>query len=149
MRQGARLLAALAAGAILAAPHATAETVSLAGTWTINVQEQAPCEFAGQIHLRPVDQATYEGTLTMRHACPFFEDGEIIANQESRVSVKGNQVSVISKVVEFPMQEDWSDSYAPDNFALTVQSPNRLFGIQTDRYGTLPAEWVRTATGIS
>ncbi|MEM6535300.1 MAG: hypothetical protein AAF613_06625 [Pseudomonadota bacterium] len=125
----------------------TAALVDISGTWSISVRDRADCTFAGQATLLPTDNpAAYTAHLTMRHDCPEF-GGAAIAVQKSDVSVLGKQVSVRSTIVEFP--SGFSASYAPDDFALTIQSPNRMFGIQTDRYGRLPAEWVRQESGIS
>ena len=125
-----------------------AETApNLAGVWTISVNDGPECEFGGQAVLKPTEDG-YTADLTMHHDCPFFPEGGYTAVQTSEVSLLGNQVSVRSKIVEFA-NGNWSNQYAPDHFALTIQSDGRLFGIQTDRYGTKPAEWQRREAGIS
>lgn len=125
----------------------TEPEIDISGTWSISVRDRADCTFAGQAIVSPTDEpATYTAQLTMRHDCPEF-GGAAIAVQESEVNVLGKQVSVRSTIVEFP--SGFSASYAPDDFALTIQSATRMFGIQTDRYGRLPAEWVRQESGIS
>ena len=125
-------------------PRASAPDLS--GTWKITVQDPG-CSFGGQAAVRP-SETGYTANLVMRHDCPFFPEGPITAVQESTISISGAQVSVRSTIIEFP-STDWSNSYAPDHFALTATSDIRLFGIQSDIYGTRPAEWVREESGIS
>ncbi len=134
------------AGALAEKTNAPVEH-NLAGVWTVHVHDRPECEFGGQAILeRSADGTSYSGELTMRHDCPEF-GGATIAVQKSEISVLGNQVSVRSRIIDFPTGN--SVSYAPDNFALTIKTDQRLFGIQTDRYGTMPAEWKRQEAGIS
>lgn len=150
IQQMKRLAIAFAFGTALLGPlaHANdADDFNLAGSWTINVDDNEACEFNGRITIKPMPDGNYEGELTMRHACPSFIE-EYIVRQKATISVMRNQVSVRSEIIEF-LSGTPAEGYAPDNFALTIQSANRLFGVQTDRWGTEPAEWVRQASGIS
>mgnify|MGYP001795174341 FL=1 len=130
------------------APRSAEPETNLDGIWTITVQD-GECEFGGQAAVRGSDiDVRFVADLTLRHACPTFPDDGFVVIQTSEISVMNGQVSVRSKIVDFATTESWG-VYAPDHFALTIKSAERLFGIQTDRYGTKPAEWVRSKAGVS
>mgnify|MGYP001794664038 CR=1 FL=1 len=144
------LASAFLTATTLLSPVAIAEKAAilpdLSGTWSITTLDD-PCEFGGQATLTKSDTG-YVGQLIMRHDCPNWESGPITALQSSTISISGNQVSVRSKIIDFPLTS-WSSTYAPDHFALTIQSADRMHGIQTDRYGMKSATWVRSESGIS
>ena len=123
-----------------------AETVrSLVGEWTITVQD-SDCQFGGYATVRQREDG-YSADVTMRHVCPmYFADG-FTARQSSKITIMNNQVSVRSKVIEVTPAS--GGAYAPDHFALTMQSDSRLFGTHFDQYGSNPAEWVRSEAGTS
>ncbi len=128
---------------------AAADPIDLSGSWSIATSEQQPCELTGKATLAPAKSSTldsdYECELTMRHACPSFE---AVVRQSCRVRNTRGQITVQSTIVEHIVGMD-RGTYSPDNFNLSVQSANELYGAQIDAYGTLSATWTRATGSIS
>lgn len=131
-------------------PGALAEDVDLSGTWSIATSEQPPCALTGKATLAPATSATvgsdYECELTMRHAC----DGsfDVVVRQSCRVRNIRGQITIQSTILEHILGED-RGTYSPDNFRLSAQSANELYGAQIDAYGSLAATWTRSNGSIS
>lgn len=138
---------------LLLAPLAAAEDIDLSGNWSIATSEQqrSPlCALTGKATLSPATSATlnsdYECELTMRHAC----EGafEVVVRQSCRVRNIRGQITVQSSLLEHIVGED-RGTYSPDNFRLSAQSANELYGAQIDAYGSLTAVWTRSDGSIS
>ena len=130
------------------APLGAAEDIDLSGTWSIATSEQAPCELTGKATLAPPTSTTtssdYVCELTMRHACE--GSFEAVVRQSCRVRNIRGQITVQSTIVEHIVGMD-RGTYSPDNFRLSAQSANELYGVQIDAYGSLAATWTREKTG--
>lgn len=145
IRAGALAIAILssAASAAFAAP------VDLSGRWsfTSNVGAGEGCRFGGTATVTPTENTDqFEATLVAEHNCPDYY--HFIVEQSADLRVTGKQVSVLSTIKDIVKQDTkpgWED-YAPDNFALTLQSDGHLFGSLNGR-GV--ARWVRQEEGIS
>lgn len=128
---------------------ATAQEVDLSGTWSVATSLK-PCTLTGKATLSPPTEDTmnsdYACELTMRQACP--NAYEVTVRQSCRVRNIRGQVTVQSSIEEF-VQGEFSAGYAPDNFRLTIQSEEELYGVQIDRYGSLSATWTRASGSIS
>ena len=145
-----RAKAAFVFGALtlFAAPFASAEEVDLSGNWSVATSLR-PCTLTGKATLAPTadtSKSDYACELTMRQSCP--SGYEVVVRQSCRVRNVRGQVTIQSSIEEF-VQGPFSPSYAPDNFRLTVQSDQELYGAQIDRYGTLSATWTRATGSIS
>lgn len=127
-----------------------AEDVDLSGNWSIATGEQPPCELTGKATLAPASSSTvnsdYECELTMRHAC----EGafEVVVRQTCRVRNIRGQITIQSSIAEHIVGMDLG-TYSPDNFRLSAQSANELYGAQIDAYGSLAATWTRATGSIS
>ena len=143
----AALLLFLSAGLV---PHAVSEEIDLSGTWAIATGEQQPCELTGKATLAPATRETqdsdYKCELTMRHYCPGAF--EAVVRQSCRVRNIRGQITIQSTIVEFVNGLE-SGTYSPDNFRLSAQSANELYGAQIDAYGSLAATWTRATGSIS
>lgn len=136
--------------ALVAFTSAHAEEIDLSGNWSIATGEQPPCALTGKATLAPAKSTTqdsdYECELTMRHACEGAFD--VVVRQSCRVRNVRGQITVQSSILEHLVGED-SGTYAPDNFRLSAQSNEELYGAQIDRYGSLTAIWTRATGSIS
>ena len=128
---------------------ASAEDMDLSGKWSIATTVKAPCALTGEATLSPAPDRSdtdYACELTMRHAC----EGtfELIVRQTCKVRNIRGQITIISSIEQF-LSDEQSSSYAPDNFRLSYQSPNELYGIHYDRYRSPTAIWTRDTGNIS
>ena len=143
-------LHALICVTLLTAPLATAEDIDLTGNWSIATSEKTPCALTGKATLSPPTSETlrsdYACELTMRHAC----EGafEVVVRQSCRVRNIRGQITIQSSILEHIVGED-SGTYSPDNFRLSAQSANELYGAQIDAYGSFTAVWTRADGSIS
>lgn len=132
------------------AQQASSEGIDLSGNWAIATSEELPCELTGKATLAPATSATigsdYECELTMRHYCPGAF--EAVVRQSCRVRNVRGQITIQSTIVEHLIGLD-RGTYMPDNFRLSVQSANELYGAQIDAYGSLAATWTRATGSIS
>lgn len=136
------LLACMTANAALAdAP------VNIAGQWTFSARVDESCSFGGTAQLEKTGEGAYRCELTARQSCTGLED-DYLVRQSCEVSVFGNQVSVRSQIEEF-INGFSSPYYYPDNFALTIQSDDYMFGSLVSSGATKPSEWRRSEGGIS
>lgn len=135
--------------ACTAASSAFSEEIDLTGNWSI-ATNMNDCTLTGKATLGPPKAETknsdYACELTMRQACP--SGFEVVVRQSCRVRNIRGQITVQSSVKEFILG-DYSPSYAADNFRLTAQSSEELYGAQIDRYGSLSATWTRATGSIS
>lgn len=130
-----------------AAAHA--DENDLTGTWNISTNVQPPCEFSGQATLVKTDtdpETDYRCELTMRHDCQNRYNH--VVRQSCKVRNIRGQVTVTSEILERLSGAD-QGSYAPDNFRLSVQSENELYGVHHDRFRSPIATWTRATGSIS
>ena len=129
------------------APASADAPANIAGHWTFNARVDESCTFGGTARLEKTDEGTYRCELTARQSCTALED-DYLVRQSCQVSVFGNQVSVRSTIEEF-INGFSSPYYYPDNFALTIQSDDYMFGTLVSSGSTKPSEWRRSEGGIS
>jgi len=148
MAQGVGLCAALVAALMVSAPLAVAEEArNIAGQWTFTARISPDCSFGGTANLQHQGNGKYTAELTARQSCTLLER-DYLVRQDCRASVLGNQVSVRCQIAEF-INGFESTSYFPDNFTLTIASPDRMHGALVSAGDVNPAEWKRAEGGIS
>ena len=145
--------AALATLMVAAMPISTqaAETdpIDVLGTWSFQTKpyRDGTCLMTGTMHLSPApEKGTYHCELTAIEVCAAW--GRSVVRQSCRASRFGDQVSIRSQVEEMLETKAEGLVYWPDNFTLTVQSQDRMFGALVSAV-TAPAEFRRANNGIS
>ncbi len=121
------------------------------GAWTFATKpyRDGRCTMSGSMVLSPdPEDGVYACELTAIEQCDMW--GKSVVVQSCTVRRFGNQVSVRSEIVEMLEQKPQTASllYVPDNFALTVQSQNRMYGSLVSA-ATAPVEFIRNLDGIS
>ncbi len=135
--------------ALVSASPAFADSTDLSGRWsfTSKVGAGAGCTFQGTATVVATEKVDkFDAVLLAEHNCPDYY--HFIVEQTADISVKGNQVTVLStiqKIIKQETEPGWED-YSPDNFALTIQKSGNLFGSLN---GNGASRWVRQEEGIS
>ena len=138
-------LLALALGCV---PLATAQAqFNFAGHWTFEAIIESDCSFGGTAFFERVEGERFKGELTARQSCASLPE-DYLVRRDCDATVRGNQVSVRCRIVEFVNGFE-SEFYYPDNFSLTVAEPSRLYGVLISFGPTNPAEWRRAEGSIS
>ncbi|MEO0982845.1 MAG: hypothetical protein AAFX03_09370 [Pseudomonadota bacterium] len=146
MRAAAAILAVVLLGASGEAD--TAPDKNIAGSWTFRAALYDDCEFNGLMRLRPTDDArTYACELTARQSCPSV-DMEFVVRQSCVARRTGDQLAITSTIEEFLVGEP-TPAYYPDNFALSIQSSNRMTGALLSAGDSNAAEFIRDEGSIS
>lgn len=125
------------------------DPVDVLGTWSFQTKpyRNGTCLMTGTLHLSPApEQDTYQCELTAIEVCAAW--GRSVVRQSCRASRFGDQVSIRSQVEEMLETKAEGLVYWPDNFTLTVQSQDRMFGALVSAV-TAPAEFRRANNGIS
>lgn len=109
------------------------------------------CVMSGTMHLAPDPEAgVYSCELTALEICSLW--GQSIVRQSCTARRFGNQLSIRSTIEEILETksniEGFQLNYVPDNFALTIQSADRMYGALVSAV-TAPVEFHRTSTGVS
>ena len=98
------------------------------------------------------EDGTYACELTAVEVCSLW--GRSVVVQSCQARRFGNQVSVRSQIVDM-LESKFADeeaalafNYVPDNFALTIQSAERMYGALVSAVPA-PVEFRRTAEGVS
>lgn len=125
----------------------TADDANIAGHWTFTAQLEIDCSFAGTARFEHQGDNKYTGELVATQSCPELEQ-DFVVRQDCRISQINSQVSVRCTIVEF-INGFESGAYYPDNFALTVASPKRMYGALVSAGDAKPAEWLRSEGAIS
>ncbi|KCZ90831.1 hypothetical protein [Hyphomonas johnsonii] len=150
-----RLAAALAAFALLAgAPaHAgnddDADKADVLGTWSFQTRPYrgGECLMTGTMNLSPnPEPGVYSCELTAVEVCSMW--GRSVVRQSCQARRFGNQVSIRSQIEEMLESKFEGLVYVPDNFTLTIESADRMFGALVSAV-TAPAEFRRANDGIS
>lgn len=121
------------------------------GSWTFATKpyRQGQCIMTGTMVLSPqAENGDYGCELTAVEECSMW--GKSVVVQSCTVTRFGNQVTVRSRIEEMLETKEGAGvyGYVPDNFALTVQSENRMYGSLISA-ATAPAEFIRNLDGIS
>ncbi len=120
-------------------------TPGLAGHWTFRSWTYDTCSFDGVAMFRPTSEpGLFDCELTARQSCP---DVQWTVRQSCKARQTGNRVTVTSKIEAF-LEGPATDSYWPDNFILTLQSPERMSGSLVS-HGVHPSEFTRSTGAIS
>jgi len=123
------------------------------GVWTFQTQpyRDGSCRMTGRMHLSSdPENGVYGCELTALEVCSLW--GQSVVRQSRTERRFGNQVSVRSQVEEILESkseiEGFVLNYVPDNFALTVQSSERMYGALVSAV-TAPVEFRRSEEGMS
>lgn len=125
--------------------HAQDKTTRIDGTWAFQAWTNEDCSFTGNATLGISDESGNPATceLTARQVC---STREWIVRQTCTAKRSGKRLAIKARIVEFISEP--SDSYLPDDFLLTIDSSNRMFGA-LHSYGIHKAEWTRELGDIS
>ncbi|KCZ47846.1 MULTISPECIES: hypothetical protein [unclassified Hyphomonas] len=149
----ARMTALALAGTLLATTpvHAGTEddATDVLGTWSFRTKPYrgGECLMTGTMYLTPhpePDQFTCE--LTAVEVCSVW--GRSVVRQSCKARRFGDQLSIRSEIEEMLESKVEGLIYVPDNFTLTIESADRMFGALVSAV-TAPAEFRRATNGIS
>ena len=149
----ARIAALAVAGALFASSPVSAgsgdDPGDVLGTWSFRTKpyRQGECLMTGTMYLSPhpeKDQYTCE--LTAVEVCTVW--GRSVVRQSCKARRFGDQLSIRSEIEEMLEAKVEGLVYVPDNFTLTIESPDRMFGALVSAV-TAPAEFRRATDGIS
>ncbi|KCZ52882.1 hypothetical protein [Hyphomonas pacifica] len=155
MFRGITRLAALAVAVLMVSTPAYAGTnedgdpIDVLGTWSFQTKpyRNGQCMMSGTMYLSPhPNEGEYECELTAVEVCSMW--GRSVVRQSCKARRFGNQISIRSQVEEMLEAKVEGLIYVPDNFTLTVQSADRMFGALVSAV-TAPAEFRRANEGIS
>jgi hypothetical protein len=119
------------------------------GTWSFQTKpyRQGQCVMTGTMSLTPhPDEGLYNCELTAVEMCTMW--GRSVVRQSCEARRSGDQVSIRSTIEEMLETKAPDLIYVPDNFSLTVQSHDRMFGALVSAV-TAPVEFRRANDGIS
>ena len=148
-------LAAMVFAGFLACAPAYADSKSetdptdVIGTWSFQTKPYrgGECMMSGTMYLAPhPEDGQYACELTAVEVCSMW--GRSVVRQSCQARRFGNQISIRSQIEEMLEAKVEGLVYVPDNFTLTVQSADRMFGALVSAV-TAPAEFRRATDGIS
>jgi hypothetical protein len=142
---------ALAAGLPAGAVKGKGETdkSDVLGNWSFQTRpyREGQCVMTGTMNLSPhPDEGLYTCEITAVEMCTMW--GRSVVRQSCQARRFGDQVSVRSTIDEIIETEAPDMVYVPDNFTLTIQSHERMFGALVSAV-TAPVEFRRANDGIS
>lgn len=142
-------MACLAAGPAFANSSKGKDPGDVLGNWSFQTSpyRNGQCVMTGTMNLSPhPDEGRYNCELTAVEMCSMW--GRSVVRQSCVASRFGDQVSVRSTIEEMLEAKFEGLVYVPDNFTLTIQSPQRMFGALVSAV-TAPVEFRRASDGIS
>jgi hypothetical protein len=149
----ARMAALALAGALLISTpvHAGTEddATDVLGTWSFRTKPYrgGECLMTGTMNLTPhPEEGQYTCELTAVEVCTVW--GRSVVRQSCKARRFGNQLSIRSEIEEMLESKVEGLIYVPDNFTLTIESADRMFGALVSAV-TAPAEFRRATSGIS
>jgi hypothetical protein len=147
----AALVMALAAGLPAEANKNKGDTDKgdVLGNWSFQTRpyREGQCVMTGTMHLSPhPDEGLYACEITAVEMCSMW--GRSVVRQSCEARRFGDQVSVRSTIEEMIETKSPEMLYVPDNFTLTIQSHERMFGALVSAV-TAPVEFRRANDGIS
>ncbi|MEL6257661.1 MAG: hypothetical protein AAFQ67_01200 [Pseudomonadota bacterium] len=129
-------------------PIGAAQTSDVTGVWSFEAEIGADCSFVGQAQFTStVEETVYGCALTARQSCPDIGLDMVVA-QDCRAERDGDTLMIVSEIREF-LKGDPTPFYYPDNFALEIQSSDRMTGWLLWAENSEPAEFVRDIGAIS
>lgn len=155
---GRGALAALALAGLLAGPLTgpafansgkEKDPSDVLGNWSFQTSpyRSGQCVMSGTMRLSPhPDEGLYECELTAVEMCSMW--GRSVVRQSCQARRFGDQVSIRSTIEEMLESKAEGLLYVPDNFTLTIQSHERMFGALVSAV-TAPVEFRRANDGIS
>ncbi|MEM7767468.1 MAG: hypothetical protein AAF253_08270 [Pseudomonadota bacterium] len=156
MANGLKAWVAMVVAALVLALPAAADAPDpgdVLGAWTFQTSpyRDGQCLMSGTMRLTPnPEEGVYGCELTAMEICSLW--GRSLVRQSCVARRFGNQVSIRSTIEEMLetklSHEDMELSYVPDNFALTIQSAQRMFGSLVSAVSA-PVEFRRAEAGIS
>jgi hypothetical protein len=141
------LAASLPAGAQKV--KADKDKADVLGNWSFQTRpyREGQCVMTGTMHLSPhPDDGLYACEITAVEMCSQW--GRSVVRQSCEARRFGDQVSVRSTIEEMIETKMPDALYVPDNFTLTIQSRERMFGALVSAV-TAPVEFRRANDGIS
>lgn len=143
------LMSGLVAGPALANSGTDKNPGDVLGNWSFQTSpyRSGQCMMSGTMRLTPhPDEGLYECELTAVEMCSMW--GRSVVRQSCEARRFGNQVSIRSTIEEMLESKTEGLLYVPDNFTLTIQSHERMFGALVSAV-TAPVEFRRANDGIS
>jgi hypothetical protein len=119
------------------------------GNWSFQTRpyRDGQCVMTGTMNLSPhPDEGRYSCEITAVEMCTMW--GRSVVRQSCDARRFGNQVSVRSTIEEMIESKAPDLLYVPDNFTLTIQSHESMFGALVSAV-TAPVEFRRANDGIS
>jgi len=141
------LVAGLPAGAVKG--KGETDKSHVLGNWSFQTKpyREGQCVMTGTMNLSPhPDEGLYTCEITAVEMCTMW--GRSVVRQSCEARRFGNQVSVRSTIEEMIETKAPGMVYVPDNFTLTIQSHERMFGALVSAV-TAPVEFRRANDGIS
>lgn len=143
-------LGVFGSGATAEANEDGGDPTDILGAWTFATKPYrgGECRMSGTMVLSPdPEEGVYSCELTAIEKCTMW--GQSVVIQSCTVRRFGDQVSVRSFIKEMLEMKPQAEGliYVPDNFALTVQSQNRMYGSLVSA-ATAPVEFIRNLDGI-
>lgn len=129
------------------------DPIDMLGKWTFQTNTYqnggGSCNMSGTMTVTPNEESgLYDCEVTAAEDCEAW--GKSVVEQSCKVRRTRNQVairSVIENKLEYKADIEGL-TYVPDNFALTVQSPNLMYGSLISAVNA-PVEFRRSLDGIS
>lgn len=151
---GGRTLAVLAMACAMASPALAnsgkdKDPSDVLGSWSFQTSpyRSGQCVMSGTMRLSPHEEdGRYACELTAVEMCSMW--GRSVVRQSCEARRFGNQVSIRSTIEEMLEAKLEGLLYVPDNFTLTIQSRERMFGALVSAV-TAPVEFRRANDGIS
>ena len=142
-----RLLALFVCVSALVWPPAMAETLNLAGHWTIEVVDaEADETFSGTVVITATDDsAVFDAVLITEDSCCNGNYSKV--QQKSEIIVFEREIEVTSQIETFIIQNDPNPGgpYTEDDFNLKAQDDGALLGLMN---GWKRVRWVRANDGM-
>ena len=141
------LVASLPAGAVKG--KGETDKSDVLGNWSFQTKpyREGQCVMTGTMNLSPPqDEGLYTCEITAVEMCTMW--GRSVVRQSCEARRFGDQVSVRSTIEEMIETKAPDMVYVPDNFTLTIQSHERMFGALVSAV-TAPVEFRRANDGIS
>ncbi|MBA4227879.1 MAG: hypothetical protein C0456_14720 [Hyphomonas sp.] len=143
------MMACMMAGPALANSGKNKDPSDVLGSWSFQTSpyRSGQCVMSGTMRLSPhPDEGRYTCELTAVEMCSMW--GRSVVRQSCEARRFGDQVSIRSTIEEMLETKFEGLLYVPDNFTLTIQSHERMFGALVSAV-TAPVEFRRANDGIS
>jgi len=119
--------------------------VNITGEWTFQANTGPECTFSGNALISATDKPTrYVCELTAVQVCP---TSTWQVRQSCAATRLGDEVIIASKIEEY-IQGKANNGYKPDNFKLTIKSPDLMKGVLVS-WGFHNAEFRRLEGAVS